>query len=114
MKKFIVIFHASAAAMEQMGQMGSASPEEQQKAMQPWVDWADRNGSALLDQGSPIMGGLKLSKSGSTPSNQSVAGYSIVQAEDLEAAKALLQGHPHLDWAPGCEIEVYESMHGPV
>jgi hypothetical protein len=60
------------------------------------------------------MGGLKLSKSGSTISNQGVADYSIVQTEDLAAAEALLLGHPHLDWAPGYEIEVTEFMHGPV
>ena len=82
MKKFIVTFHAPASAMEQMGQMATASPEEQQKAVAPWMEWAERAGSALVDAGSPLMGGQTLSKSGSSPSDKGVVGYSILQAED--------------------------------
>ena len=113
MKKFILVFHAPASAMEEMAKMGSASAQEQKAAMEPWVAWAERAGSALLDQGSPLMGGQTLSASGSSTSDKGVVGYSILQAEDMEAAKALLQGHPHLEWVPGGEIEVYESM-GPM
>ena len=35
-------------------------------------------------------------------------GYSILQAENMEAAKALLADHPHLAWSPDCEVEVHE------
>ncbi len=28
----------------------------------------------------------------------------------MDAAVAMLQGHPHLDWAAGCAIEVHEAM----
>ena len=59
------------------------------------------------------MGGQKLSKSGSSPSDKDVIGYSILQAEDMQGAKALLVGHPHFEWASGCEIEVHESMPMP-
>ena len=75
--------------------------------------WAAKCGSALVDFGTPLGGGQKLSKSGSSPTDNNVVGYSILQAEDMEGAKALLQGHPHLDWANGCEIEVHESMAVP-
>ena len=111
MKKFIVIYHASSTNMEQMA---SASAEEMKKGMELWMEWAKRCGSGLVDMGSPLMGGQKLSKSGSSPSDKQVVGYSILQAEDMEAAKALLQGHPHLEWTAGCEIEVHESMTPPV
>ena len=107
MKKFFVIYHAPASFMEQMA---SASAEEMKKGMEPWMEWAKRCGSGLVDMGSPLVGGQKLSKSGSSPSDKQVVGYSILQAEDMEAAKALLQGHPHLDWTAGCEIELHESM----
>ncbi len=114
MKKFIVTFHAPASAMEQMGQMSTASAEEQKKAVAPWMEWAERCGSALVDPGSPLMGGQTLSKSGSSPSDKGVVGYSILQAEDMEAAKAMLESHPHLEWMAGCEIDVHETMHGPM
>ena len=34
----------------------------------------------------------------------------MVQAEDTAAALALLQGHPHLEWAADCAIELHELM----
>ena len=107
MKKFIVVYHAPASAMEMMK---DARPEDMQKGMEAWMAWAGRCGAGLVDLGSPLVGGQKLSKSGSSPSDKSVVGYSILQAEDMSAAKALLDGHPHLEWTGGCEIEVHESM----
>ena len=76
--------------------------------------WAAKCGDGLVDLGTPLGGGQKLSKSGSSPSDKSVIGYSILQAEDIEGAKALLAGHPHLEWTDGCEIEVHESMPLPM
>ena len=111
MKKFIVLYHAPPSAMERMA---SASAEEMKKGMEPWMEWAERCGSGLVDWGSPLTGGQKLNKSGSSPSEKQVVGYSILQAEDMQSAKALLQGHPHLDWTAGCEIEVHESMPPPM
>ena len=78
------------------------------------MEWAARCGEGLVDLGAPIVGGQKLSKSGSSTSDKSVVGYSILQAENLEGAKALLEGHPHLEWAEGGEIEVHETMRPPM
>ena len=58
--------------------------------------------------GTPLMGGLRLSPEGSSPSDKGVTGYSILEADDMAGAEALLQGHPHLGWATGCSIEVHE------
>ena len=107
MKKFVVIYHAPESAVEQTQSM---TPEEMKAGMGAWFEWAEKCGDALVDFGTPLMGGQKLSTSGSSPSDKGVIGYSILQAEDLEGAKGLLQGHPHLAWAAGCEIEVHESM----
>jgi hypothetical protein len=107
MKKFIVIYHAPLSATEQMAQ---ASPEEMQKGMEPWMAWAEKCGDGLADMGSPLANGLKVTEAGTTPSNKSVVGYSVLQANSMEDAVAMLQGHPHLGWAEGCEIEVHESM----
>ena len=111
MKKFVVIYYAPTSAIEQMS---AASPEEMQKGMEPWMDWVAKCGDALVDLGTPLGGGQNLSKSGSSPSDKNVTGYSILQAEDIQGAVALLQGHPHLEMASGCEIEVHESMPLPM
>ena len=90
MKKFIVIYYAPADLMESVKDM---SPEEKKKGMEPWMVWAERCGSGLVDLGAPLGNGQKVTKSGSTPSERQVVGYSILQAEDMESAKEMLQGH---------------------
>ena len=94
--------------------MSNASPEDMQKGMEPWMEWVAKCGDALVDLGSHLGDGQKLSKSGSSSSDKNVTGYSMLQAEDMEGAKALLQSHPHLDFGAGCEIEVHESMPLPM
>ena len=111
MARYVVIYHASREAVEAMK---DATPEDMKKGMEPWMAWAESCGDGLVDLGTPLGGGLKVTKSGSSPSDKDVAGYSILEAEDMEGALALLQGHPHLEWMPGCEIEVHESLPLPV
>ena len=111
MKKFVVIYQASAPAWEQMK---DATPEDMKDGMESWMAWAKKCGDGLVDLGTPLGGGQKISKSGSSPSDKNVVGYSILQAENMEAAQALLDGHPHLEWAAGCEIEVHESLPLPM
>ncbi len=108
MKKFIVIYHAPADAMEQTA---NTSPEDQAKGMEMWMQWAQKCGNKLVDLGAPLANGQQLSPDGkSKGSNKNVAGYSILQAENMEEAKALLKGHPHLGWNAACSIEVHETM----
>ena len=107
MKKYLVIYHASQSAAKQMEK---STPEEAKKGMEPWMAWAKKCGSRLVDMGAPLGGGLKISKDGSAQSKRGVVGYSILQADNMEQAKAMLKEHPHLKWAAGCEIEVHEAL----
>jgi hypothetical protein len=108
MKKFIVIYHAPVDAVKQTA---SASPEEQAKGMEGWMKWAEKCGNKLVDMGAPLMNGQQLNSNGqSKNSDKNVVGYSILQAENLDEAKNLLKGHPHLGWNADCAIEVHETM----
>lgn len=111
MKNFIVIYHAPIDALQQTA---NASPEEMKEGMEQWMVWAKNCGEKLVDMGTPLMGGVKLNTDGSSaPSEKQVCGYSVLQAENLDEAKALLKGHPHLGWNNACEIEVHETMPMP-
>ena len=108
MKRYVVIYHAPAELLERTA---SASPEEMEKGMEPWMAWAAKCGNKLVDLGMPLTNGQKLFPDGkSTGSTREVCGYSVLQAESMEEAKSLLQGHPHLQWDGACEIEVHEAM----
>lgn len=108
MKKFIAIYHA---APEAMAQMTEATPEQKAEGMKYWMAWKDQVGEALVDFGSPLMGGVAISASGErTNSSKQVSGYSVVQAENADAAYELFNGHPHLGWHPTASIEVHECL----
>ena len=107
MKKFIVIYTAPISAQQQTAAL---SPEEQAKGMEAWMTWAKNCGEHLVDLGSPLANGQILTPNGSTASQAGVAGYSVLQAEDMNEAKSLLRNHPHLGWNAECTIEVYETM----
>ena len=110
MKKYIVLYRANQDAMEQMGK---SSPEESKEGMAKWHAWADKCGDGLVDLGSPLGNGQKINSKGKSPSEMNIVGYSIVQAENMEGAESLLEGHPHLGWNEGCDIEVHEETPMP-
>ncbi len=107
MKKFVVLARASKSAMEQMK---NVSPEDAKKGMEQWMIWAKKAGDGLVDLGSPLGNGQVLSESGSSPSDADIVGYMILQAKDMDGALDMLKDHPHLGWAEGCNLEVYESL----
>lgn len=111
MKQFIVIYHAP---IDFLKQSAEASKEEMEKGMEAWMAWAQKCGDQLVDMGKPLMGGQALKPDGSSvASTREVCGYSILKAEDIEGAKKLLEGHPHLAWNGACAIEVHEEMPMP-
>jgi hypothetical protein len=110
MKKFMVVYTATKEAVEQTKNM---PPEEMKKGMDGWMKWAEKCGTGLVDMGTPLGNGQKVTKEGSNASQSKIMGYSILQAEDLEKAKEMLKEHPHLAWNAGCEIELFECMPMP-
>ena len=111
MENFVVIYYAPPSVREQAQ---NAAPEDMQASMQAWGEWAKGCGESLTYAGSALMGGLRLTPSGSSPGQSDVIGYSVLQADSMEAAVALLDGHPHIGWGNGCEIEVYQAMPMPI
>lgn len=108
MKKFIVLYYAPIDAMKQTA---DTTPEDRAKGMEGWMKWAQECGEKLVDMGAPLMNGQQLSLDGqSKNSDKNIVGYSILQAQNMDEAKSLLQDHPHLGWNSECTIEVYEIM----
>ena len=78
--------------------------QEQQAAMQAWGAWFGELGSAVVDAGNPFNGSKAVGGDG-TPG---LTGYSIVTADNLDAASRLAEGSPVL--ANGGSVEVYEVL----
>jgi len=110
MKKFIILYHAPKGAMEKMAKV---SPEDAKKGMEPWMIWAKKCGTGLVDMGTPLGNGQTVKKNGASRSPSTVIGYSILQADSMDKAVAMLKDHPHLEWMDSCQIEVHETLSLP-
>jgi hypothetical protein len=109
MPKYVVLYTSPVSAG---AQMENNDPEMAAAGMKAWNEWSAKAGSGVVDLGLPLSHGRKLTSGGAAEAGTEVAGYSILQADTMEAAEELLKSHPHLQM-PGTAIEVYESMQIP-
>jgi len=112
MKKFLVTYHAP---IESMAQMATATPEQQAEGMKLWTNWFHKLGDKIVDMGAPLMNSQSLSPNGSySPSQKQFCGYTVIQAESLDEAKSLMEGHPHTSgWNQQATLEVHETIQMP-
>jgi hypothetical protein len=103
MKKFILLYKGPATPMEQM------SEEQSQKIMAGWQAWMQKLGDALVDMGQPMVNGSVVVDDGSSGNPSDFTGYSLVQADTMDEALKLVDGHPFLSDKSGkFSIEVFE------
>jgi hypothetical protein len=105
MSKFIYIYKGPATPMDQF------TEEQSAEQMAAWGAWMGKLGPALLDAGSPFAAGTSVVDDGTVAEASDLNGYSIVEAENLEAAKALVDGSPFLSSRNGkFSVEVFELV----
>jgi hypothetical protein len=104
MNKYVLLY--SGGSMPQ-------SDAEQQKVMKAWDAWFSKLGKAVVDQGDPFTPSVKSVMSDGSVSEGPIggmaSGYSIVEADSLDAAVKMAKGCPVL--AGGAKISVFETMH---
>ena len=101
MANYLLVFHGG--AMPQ-------TPDEQATVMQAWGDWFGTLGSAVVDQGNPVSQVRTIAPDGSVRdggTNPS-SGYTIISADNLDAAVAAAKGCPVLQG--GASVEVAETF----
>ena len=84
---------------------------EQAAVMQAWGAWFGALGSALVDGGNPFTGqanSIAADGSVSAGAASPASGYSIIQADSLDAATTLAKGCPVLQG--GAQITVFETF----
>jgi hypothetical protein len=95
------------------------SPEEIQNVMNRWIAWFDRlteegtarAGQPLTDQGKVISGkkGQTILDGPFAESKETVAGYILLQVDNLDEAVEIAKGCPGLDY--GISVEVRQVDH---
>lgn len=109
MTKFILLYNGPATPMEEM------TKEAGEKTMAGWQSWMEKVGDAVVDIGLPMANGRAVVDDGSAGTATDLNGYSIIQAENMDAAIALVDGHPFLsDHSGKFSVEVFELMPMPM
>lgn len=115
MKKFLVLYRSEAASAggPSVSDMIANTPPEQMKAgMALWQAWHQRCGSACIDPGAPLDKSTTVTKDSSTPGMTPITGYTILQADSMEKAVALMKDHPHF-FMSGSSAQILECVHIP-
>lgn len=108
MAKFLMLYKGEATDMTEM------SPEQAGEVMAKWAAWMGKVGPAVADIGTPLGAGSSVLDNSSAGTAGSLTGYSIIEASDMAAAKALTDGHPYLSDNDGLyAIDIYEMMPVP-
>jgi hypothetical protein len=105
MSKYIFLYRGPATPMSDF------TPEQQAEQMEAWGQWIGRLGSALTDVGNPFGARTSLADDGTTRAPGDLNGYSIVEADSLDGARALVDKHPFLTEGKGrFSVEVFELV----
>jgi hypothetical protein len=96
MKKYMLLYR------------GPATPTN--ASHEKWPTWFNKLGDQLVSIGSPMENGFALHRDGSkADSATNLNGYSIIQAENINAVKKLVKDHPYLAQdSDDYSIEIFE------
>lgn len=109
MSRFMMVYKGEATDMSEM------TEAEADAVMAKWGAWTESVGAALSDIGTPFGPGVSLIDDGTSGTAASLTGYSIVEADNLDEALQLADGHPYLSEGKGdFAIDIYELMPVPV
>lgn len=114
MKKYLAVYTGTPTKREEWDRLDPAERKAREKAgMEAWKKWAEANGRAIKDPGSPLGKTKRVSASGASDTRNNLAAYTVVEAESHDAAARLFLNHPHFTIFPGDAVEIMECLPMP-
>ncbi|HEY4154251.1 MAG TPA: YciI family protein [Puia sp.] len=106
MKEFLLLFRRDAS------QMGELSPGEMQAAIKPWQDWMGSlaaqdklaGSGNRLDSDGRVLRGNTVTNGPYVEVKESIGGYIMVRAKDIDEAAGLAKGCPILKSGGNVEV----------
>jgi hypothetical protein len=72
--------------------------------MAAWNAWFDTMAESVIERGNPVNDARTVGTAGTGDAETRIGGYSVVRAADMDAAVALAQGCPAIQWGGGVEV----------
>ncbi len=110
MTKFILLYNGPATPS------GEMSKEQIDKVMGGWDTWMKKAGDAIVDIGLPMddQTAVSVVDDGSKGKAPDLNGYTIIQAENMDEAVKVVDGHPFLSEGSGkFSVDVFELLPMP-
>lgn len=108
MSKFMLLYNGPVDPMDMMDK------DKIEKMRMAWQVWMENVGKSLVDMGSPMGNGKSVVDDHSKGQALELSGYSIVEAENMDGALKLVDGHPFLSDKTGkFSVEVFELFPAP-
>ncbi len=102
MAKFIYLYRGPASDL---------TPEQGAERMAAFAAWMEKVGPALVDAGSPFGASASVRDDGTEGTTGDLIGYTIVEVDDVAAAKAFTEGLPFLSKSDRqCAVEIFELL----
>jgi len=107
MAKFLFLYSGPNTDMQM-------SEEETKAEMDAWSQWIGSNEKNLVDPGAPFGESAVIVDDGSSKKPLEVLGYSVVEADDMDAAKKLTKNCPMLKTESGeYAVEIFQVFAMP-
>lgn len=95
-----------------------ARPKAEQAAtdkagLKAWEEWSRRHAAAIVATDVMVGRTRRVTKSGVVDGRNQIAGFVIVEADDIAAAASLFTDHPHITVFPGDGIDIMPVVTGP-
>jgi len=113
MKQFMAVFLGSSTSprMKEWNAMDEKTRKStEQEGIKAWGNWVEKNKKNIVYMGSPLGKTKMINANGVSDYKNMLTAFTVVQAENHQAAAEIFVNHPHFSIFPGDSVEVMECL----
>lgn len=95
---------------EDLARFRAMSKEEQDAVdavgLEQWKAWGENYAGVVVEKGGMVGKNVRVTKNGTSPVTNTICGYVVVEADNIEEAAKIFEQHPHIKTFPGDAIDI--------
>ncbi|MCP1470760.1 hypothetical protein J3E64_002453 [Sphingobium sp. OAS761] len=114
MPHFLAVYTMKAEDLSRFRAMPKAEQDAVDALGLPqWNAWEEANTALIPDRGGMVGKTMRVTRNGIGPSSNDFCGYAVIEADTIEDAARLFEGHPHFTVFPGDGVDIMPFLAGP-